>query len=312
MALTPAVWPLTLPQGQLLDGVQEIAPGRMIRSATDIGPMKSRPRWTKGIRVISLGIGGEFIDGRGGLTSLQVDQLLLFHRVDCLGGQRPFIWIHPRTGAESTLRFIRAPHISPLGADTWKASLELEILPDWAVAQLPTSLPVQIPPPFLFPPLEPEPEPPPEPPPPEPPNPLLTDLLGIWIFDGSEDPVPNIVTNDPADQATLIGGASMAPGYLQVNAGNKGAIIGPPLRAFLRPPTTVSMVVKCQFLGDGGGINPNGIIVVYFNDNIQWLWSFSRPQAGSFAMDNDAIRWQFSFPDLIKQDVINRPLDYTN
>ncbi len=106
-------WPASLPQRVAVDGYGEGPPDTTVRTRMDAGPAKVRRRFTAGVRPLSLQID---LDGFFGTT--------------LLGGALAFDWVHPRTQAAVTLRFVRPPAYRPLASDAaWQAVLQLEILP---------------------------------------------------------------------------------------------------------------------------------------------------------------------------------------
>ncbi len=114
-------WPASLPQRVAVDGYGEGPPDTTVRSRMDAGPAKVRRRFTAGVRPLSLQLD---------LDGAQVETLDGFFEATLLGGALAFDWVHPRTQAAATLRFVRPPAYRPLASDAaWQAVLQLEILP---------------------------------------------------------------------------------------------------------------------------------------------------------------------------------------
>lgn len=116
------VWPLTLPDVFLVDGFQESPPDILIRTKTDAGPSKVRPRYTTGPRAMT---------GTVSMTKAQLGSFDTFYRDTCRGGELPFDWSDPRQGAgtPATFRFLKveySPHSKP---SQWRVALTLETVP---------------------------------------------------------------------------------------------------------------------------------------------------------------------------------------
>ncbi len=114
------VWPLGLPQKLQASGYQESAPSTVVRTAMDTGPAKIRRRMTSAPRRIK---------GSVMLTAEQVAILDEFFLSTLSGGAVAFDWLHPRTGATASFRFVSPPAYQNIGGTTYSAALDLEILP---------------------------------------------------------------------------------------------------------------------------------------------------------------------------------------
>ena len=115
------IWPAGLPQLVAVDGYGEQPPDTTLRTRMDAGPAKVRRRFTAGVRPLSV---------RLDLDATQVGVLDAFYVATLEGGALAFDWVHPRTQAAATLRFVRPPAYRPLSSDAaWSAALQLELLP---------------------------------------------------------------------------------------------------------------------------------------------------------------------------------------
>lgn len=114
-------WPASLPPLAELEGYQETPPFLALRSETDAGPVKTRPRYSTGPARLT---------GRLLLTAAQAQALRAFFLATLKGGALAFEAQQPRTGEAARFRFLRAPELAHLaeGGGLWRASLELEEL----------------------------------------------------------------------------------------------------------------------------------------------------------------------------------------
>ncbi len=117
----PAAWPGTLPQRLQVDDFQNSMPDGRLRSKTDKGPGKSRPR-SKAL--------GEPMSGSMEMTAAQWLILKGFISADLAVGTLPFTFPDPDEGADLLVRIGDAmPGRVNLGGDNWRVSLSLEVLP---------------------------------------------------------------------------------------------------------------------------------------------------------------------------------------
>ena len=115
------VWPVGLPQLTAVEGYGEAPPDTALRTNMDAGPAKVRRRSTAGIRPLSV---------QFDLDAAQVETLDAFYVATLQGGALSFDWVHPRTQAAATLRFVQPPAYRPHGSDAaWRAVVQLEVLP---------------------------------------------------------------------------------------------------------------------------------------------------------------------------------------
>ena len=114
-------WPPGLPQLVAVEGYGEAPPETAVRTTMDAGPAKVRRRTTAGIRPLSVQLD---------LDAAQVETLDAFYVATLEGGALAFDWVHPRTQAAASLRFVRPPAYRPQGSDAaWRTVLQLEVLP---------------------------------------------------------------------------------------------------------------------------------------------------------------------------------------
>ena len=114
------LWPETLPAAPLAAGFQETWPDTTLRSQTDMGPAKTRPRSTAGIGKLALAYY---------LTAAQYAALKDFYQNDIAGGSLRFDMPHPVGGAAITCRFLKPPAPAAATPGRFKVALELEVLP---------------------------------------------------------------------------------------------------------------------------------------------------------------------------------------
>ena len=118
-------WPATLPQDFGANTTVTDDESRLI-SQMDAGPSSVRNRYT----AITQTVKTSMI-----LTGSQMDTFLTFFRTTLNHGALSFLWTHPVTGDQATIRFKKKPEwdcIRPSSISDsrlWKGSFELEILP---------------------------------------------------------------------------------------------------------------------------------------------------------------------------------------
>jgi hypothetical protein len=115
-----AVWPASLPQAPNADGYAEHAPKTIIRTEMEAGPPKMRRRFTAGIRPFEMKIA---------MTKSETQVLDAFFVTTLVGGSLAFDWIHPRTGAAASFRFVKPPTYSAKSDNAWDVALSVEVLP---------------------------------------------------------------------------------------------------------------------------------------------------------------------------------------
>lgn len=113
-------WPNTLPDAPLAEGLQETFADTTLRSQTDLGPAKTRPRATAGVGKLTLAYH---------LTPAQYAVLKDFYNTALLGGALRFDMTHPLSGETITCRFLKPPAPAALSPRRFKVMLELEVLP---------------------------------------------------------------------------------------------------------------------------------------------------------------------------------------
>ncbi len=116
------VWPTTLPviNYPSPDSGYSYAPqNQALRTQMDAGPKKSRRRFSAGYTAMSINID---------MTGAQVAILKTFYYTT-LAVVLPFDWIDHTTRTTATYVFLEPPGYSPLAADWWRVSLQLEQQP---------------------------------------------------------------------------------------------------------------------------------------------------------------------------------------
>lgn len=113
-------WPTSLPGNLNADDYAEVRQDGALRSAMDAGPEFVRQRYS----ATPVRIRGSLI-----ISDVQVATLDDFFFDDCTQGSTPFDWIHPRTGAAATVRFMAPPEYQALSNDLYQVSLSLQIDP---------------------------------------------------------------------------------------------------------------------------------------------------------------------------------------
>lgn len=116
-------WPSDLPQTLLIDGNSFGTPDGRLRSQTDTGPAKVRPRSSAMVQPVA---------GTMLMTSAQLAILETFTGPsgDSAGGSLPFTFPAPYGGGDWLVRFADSlPGKQNLGGDTWQVSLQFEKLP---------------------------------------------------------------------------------------------------------------------------------------------------------------------------------------
>lgn len=117
--MVAAVWPLTLPQAILLESLEDGIPDGRIRTKTDVGPGKTRPRDTTAVRPIV----GSML-----MTDAQWAILETFVTVELLSGSLPFTIPDPKPPHAAILVQFGAtlPRKNPVSGTKYRVSLDLE------------------------------------------------------------------------------------------------------------------------------------------------------------------------------------------
>lgn len=115
-----ASFPASLVGTEVIPGLKETAPDRLLRSEMDAGKAKQRPRYVAAARPIEVTFA---------LDAAQTDTLDDFFEIT-LNQALPFTYTHPRTQATVTYRFKKPPEYVPDGESTayWLAKCSLEIV----------------------------------------------------------------------------------------------------------------------------------------------------------------------------------------
>lgn len=122
-----SAWPGDLPQDQFLGTSIQREMG-MVRSEMDVGPAKTRRRYTACVTKVQCPIK---------LDNAQLAVFNEFYEETLLEGSEPFDWSNPHTDVTVSYRFIGPPNFRLImgdlsGDDTtrlWEGTLSLEILP---------------------------------------------------------------------------------------------------------------------------------------------------------------------------------------
>ena len=116
-----AAWPVSLPALVLRQGFEEREPDNTVRTEMEAGLDKVRARYTSG---------DDDFQQTLGMTSAQIDTFKTFYRTTLSYGTLSFTWVHPRTQAAKTFRFLKPPprYVNE-GGDAWLARFALEIVP---------------------------------------------------------------------------------------------------------------------------------------------------------------------------------------
>lgn len=113
-------WPATLQQ-LLSEANFGLEIGEtVLRSDMDVGPQKTRRRFTKGVDQYSASIY---------ITIEQYDILMTFYNTTLNGGSLAFTFNHPITQVPTDFRFKAPPKVSSLGGGNFMASFVWEALP---------------------------------------------------------------------------------------------------------------------------------------------------------------------------------------
>lgn len=114
------VWPPELQQYLDQEGYQLTLGETVVRSDMDVGPAKTRRRFTKGIDQHS--------------AQITIDQDMFdifqeFYKTITNGGALRFEMLHPITRETAEFRFLGPPSFKPLGGGWFQASFTLEEMP---------------------------------------------------------------------------------------------------------------------------------------------------------------------------------------
>lgn len=121
--MTAPVWPVSFPQQVEVDSYQETAPEGAVRTDMDSGQPKVRPRFTKVPHIFQMAVAP--------LTATNVTDLDTFYETTCAMGTIDFTWVHPRTAAAATFRWMKRHTVVPADNSpiSFIASLQLMIIP---------------------------------------------------------------------------------------------------------------------------------------------------------------------------------------
>lgn len=110
-------WPVTLPEYVLEGGYGEQLPKNTVQSEMESGPMKVRRRFTQVYRQFQVAMI---------MTPEQAEIFEDFYLTTCASGGISFDWVHPRTRAPMSMRFINPPpQFSPYNSGYVRVSFAL-------------------------------------------------------------------------------------------------------------------------------------------------------------------------------------------
>lgn len=110
-------WPGTIPQVPLLSSFDERPRSIRINSSMDVGPPKSRRRYTKELRDQTW----QFV-----MTETQRTAFDSFFYTTLSGGSLAFDHTDPVTDTTKTFRFTGEPTFRPLSGTRWLVSMEVQ------------------------------------------------------------------------------------------------------------------------------------------------------------------------------------------
>lgn len=115
-------WPTTLPdfENPLFNVYSEKQGTTTIRSQFDVGPANTRQRTTASIDRLELG----YI-----MDKTQLDTFVTFYESTSKHGAIKFDAIHPRTETLIAARFVSRPDYEPIGANKFRVTFNVEVLP---------------------------------------------------------------------------------------------------------------------------------------------------------------------------------------
>lgn len=108
------IWPVTLPQEMILQGLSETAPDRSVRTKMEFGPERIRRRTTTAVREIK---------GMMVVTEAQRQVLDDFYLTN---EALPFEWYLPFSGATATFTFSKPPVYTNKSGNLQSVALEFK------------------------------------------------------------------------------------------------------------------------------------------------------------------------------------------
>lgn len=119
------IWPASLPQELLPDGITVRDDDAVLRTPMDAGPPTRRNRFTAVTRRLTGGIV---------LTGTEKQAFDIFYRDDLANGAVAFDWTDPVTGSTISVAFREPPEFAlvapgPAGERVWQAQLQMEVQP---------------------------------------------------------------------------------------------------------------------------------------------------------------------------------------
>lgn len=113
-------WPVTLQSLVNEQSFSEETGETVIRTNTDVGPIKSRRRFSRSVDKFSVSIN---------LTTAQYSDLKYFYSTTVNAGVTRFEFNHPVTGVLSEWRFTAPPRYNSIGGGNFQAQMGWELMP---------------------------------------------------------------------------------------------------------------------------------------------------------------------------------------
>lgn len=116
--MTTIIWPVTLPQEMVTQGLGEDLPDNTIRTKTEYGPTRDRRRTTSGDRSV-----------KGTLVVHQDDYPILedFYFNITKDGTIRFQWVMPLSGADGMFKFEAPPSITSRSGEWLNVALKFKV-----------------------------------------------------------------------------------------------------------------------------------------------------------------------------------------
>jgi hypothetical protein len=112
-----ATWPASLPQTPNSSGFKDEPIDQAIHTQMETGPGKSRRRYTTTRSKVECSLW---------ITSAQYTTLEAFYNTTLNGGVDTFTWVNFIDSSAATMRFLKPPSYSNLGADQFPVKLSME------------------------------------------------------------------------------------------------------------------------------------------------------------------------------------------
>jgi len=113
-------WPLSLQQKLNVDNFGVQFGNTLVKSDMDIGPAKTRTRFTDAVDIYSASIDLDYDE---------FETLRDFYKVTLANGSKTFGFVNPLTLDTDEFRFAEPPDIKPMGGRMFKVGMKWERLP---------------------------------------------------------------------------------------------------------------------------------------------------------------------------------------